>query len=182
MSHYDDADIIATLQNSGDADEAFKLIVKQYSKGLYYHIRRMVIDHEDANDLLQDTYLKVFENIRNFRFESSIYTWIYRIATNITLNFLSQKKRKYIFSIDNYSEKLISKLESDPYFTGDEIQKIFQKAILKLPPKQQLVFNMKYFENMKYEDMSEILDTSVGALKASYHHAVTKIEKYINQN
>ncbi|MDR2011010.1 MAG: sigma-70 family RNA polymerase sigma factor [Bacteroidales bacterium] len=180
MKLSDEKDIIAIIHDPENKNKAFDLIVKKYGETLYFHIRRMVIDHEDANDLLQDTFCKAYENIHNFRAESAIYTWLYRIATNTTLNFLNQKKRLYIFSVNNYSEILASKLESDPYFSGDDIQKIFHKAILKLPPKQQLVFNMKYFENIKYEDMAEILSTSVGALKASYHHAVTKIEKYIN--
>jgi RNA polymerase sigma-70 factor (ECF subfamily) len=142
-------------------NEAFNDIVNQYSKQLYYHIRRMVIDHEDANDLVQDSFVKAYTNLEKFRFDASIYTWLYRIATNTCLNFLDRKKRMFTFSA---------------------LQKSLQKAILKLPTKQRLVFNMKYYDDLKYSEISEILKTSEGGLKASYHHAVKKIEKYINED
>jgi RNA polymerase sigma-70 factor (ECF subfamily) len=138
-----------------------------------------VISHEDADDILQNTFVKAWRSIGKFREESSLYTWLYRIATNESLTFINSNKRKSFISMNNTSEFLMNNLISDPYVEGDEIQLKLQEAILKLPEKQRLVFNMKYFDEMKYDQMSEILDTSVGALKASYHHAVKKIEEFI---
>jgi RNA polymerase sigma-70 factor (ECF subfamily) len=178
----DDNAIIEKLRNPESRNEAFDSIVQKYSKQIYYHIRRMVIDHDDANDLVQDSFLKAYTNIDKFRFDSAIYTWIYRIATNTCLNFLEKKKRQFTFSALSYEDSLADKIESSSYFDGDELQKKLQKSILKLPEKQRLVFNMKYYDDLKYEEISEILKTSVGGLKASYHHAVTKIEKYINED
>lgn len=178
----DDNANIEKLRNPETRNEAFDSIVKKYSKQIYYHIRRMVIDHDDANDLVQDTFLKAYTNIDKFRFDSAIYTWIYKIATNTCLNFLNRQKRQFTFSAISYEDSLADKLESSSYFDGDELQKKLQKSILKLPEKQRLVFNMKYYDDLKYEEISEILKTSVGGLKASYHHAVTKIEKYINED
>jgi RNA polymerase sigma-70 factor (ECF subfamily) len=161
---------------------AFKKIIEKYQERLYWHIRKIVITHEDSDDILQNTFIKVWKGLDQFREDSKLYTWLYRIATNESLTFLKQKrKRQYVPFLD-VETHLINKMESDEYFNGDQIQKKLQKAILKLPEKQRLVFNMKYFEEMKYEDMSEILDTSVGALKASFHHAVKKIEKYLKEN
>lgn len=171
-----------SINSKADLNSFFDDVVKQYSEKLYKHIRRLVIVHEDANDILQDTFVRAYLNFENFRNESNIYTWLYRIATNLSLNFLKRKKRYFVFSALDYEDTLIDKIESSEYFDGDEMQKKLQKAILKLPLKQRLVFNMKYFDNLKYEEISEILQTSVGALKASYHHAVNKIEKYLNEN
>ncbi|MBN2777968.1 MAG: sigma-70 family RNA polymerase sigma factor [Bacteroidales bacterium] len=178
----DDNAIIEKLRNPKTRNEAFDSIVKKYSNQIYYHIRRMVIDHDDANDLVQDSFLKAYTNIDKFRFDSAIYTWIYRIATNTCLNFLEKKKRQFTFSAISYEDSLADKIESSSYFDGDELQKKLQKSILKLPEKQRLVFNMKYYDDLKYEEISEILKTSVGGLKASYHHAVNKIEKFINED
>lgn len=139
----------------------------------------MVIDHDDADDLTQITFIKVFEKIENFRADSKLYTWIYRIATNECLMFLNKKRKRFFIPIVDVEQGLSNKLEADVYFNGNEIQKKLQKAILTLPEKQRLVFNLKYFEEMKYEDMAEILNTSVGALKASYHHAIKKIEEFL---
>ena len=182
MTIYNDKDILQKLKDKNSRNEGFSLIVEKYSEQLYYHIRRMVVSHEDANDLVQDTFIKAYTNLDRFRFDSAIYTWIYRIATNTCLNFLDKKKRQYTFSALSFEDTLANKLESDEYFDGDEIQKKLQKAILTLPPKQRLVFNMKYYEELKYDEISAILSTSVGGLKASYHHAVTKIEKYLKED
>jgi RNA polymerase sigma-70 factor (ECF subfamily) len=182
MQNTSDNDILTLISNPDTLHEGFGIIVAQYSKQIYYHIRRMVIDHQDADDILQDTLIKAYTKIDSFRSESSIYTWIYKIATNTTLNFLDKKKRQFVFSALNYEDTLADKIESDKYFDGDALQTKLQKAILKLPEKQRLVFNMKYYDDLKYEEISEILGTSVGGLKASYHHAVGKIEKYINED
>ncbi len=159
----------------------FQHLVEKYQERLYWHIRKIVLDHNDADDVLQNTFIKVWKNLDKFREESGLYTWLYRIATNESLTFLNSKKRKSLVPLNDVSEFLLDNLEADPYFEGNEIQKKLQKAIITLPEKQRLVFNMKYFDEMKYQDMSEILETSVGALKASYHHAVRKIEDYLSK-
>lgn len=140
----------------------------------------MVIDHDDANDVTQEVFIKVWKNLDNFRAESQLYTWVYRIATNECLNFLSKKKRKNLLSWSSAEKELGEKIDDTIHMEGSHVQMVLQKALLKLPDKQRLVFNMKYFDEMKYEDISEITGTSVGALKASYHHAVKKIEEFIN--
>ncbi|WP_374541739.1 RNA polymerase sigma factor [Flavobacterium sp.] len=178
----DEKIFIAQLINPKTQNEAFKKLVYEYQKPLYYHIRNIVLNHDDADDVLQNTFIKVFSNIQNFKGESKLFSWIYRIATNESLTFIEQRARKQGISNEELQQKSINKLESDVYFEGDIIQLKLQKAIALLPEKQQLVFKMKYFEEMKYEDMSEILDTSVGALKASYHHAVKKIEEYLKND
>ena len=160
---------------------AFKKLVADYKKRLYWHIRKIVIDHEDADDVLQNTFIKVFENVNNFRGNSNIYTWMYKIATNESLNFLGKKSRHLGISNEEWLKKKTANLESDVYFDGDAMQLKFQKAIANLPEKQRLVFNMRYFEEMKYDKMSEIMETSVGGLKASYHHAVKKIKDMVNE-
>lgn len=142
----------------------------------------MVIDHDDANDLTQDIFVKVWNNIASFREDSKLFTWIYRIATNECLNFLNKKKRKFLIPIYDVTSELTAKVDSEHYFSGDEIEKKLQKAILQLPNKQRLVFNMKYFEEMKFSEISEVTGTSEGALKASYHHAVKKIEEFLNED
>ncbi|MDR2836333.1 MAG: sigma-70 family RNA polymerase sigma factor [Bacteroidales bacterium] len=177
-----DEELILELKNPKTKDLAFDKVVNLYKERLYFYIRRMVIDHENTNDLLQDTFFKAYMNLDRFRFDSQIFTWLYKIATTTTINFLNKKKKQNTFSFsDKDFENLADKVESDPLFDGDELQKQLQKAILKLPRKQRLVFNMRYFEEIKYEEMSKILGTSVGALKASYHIAVEKIEKNINE-
>ena len=173
---------IETLINPKTQNIAFKQLVQQYQKPLYFHIRNIVLNHEDADDVLQNTFIKVFSNIKNFKGESKLYSWIYRIATNESLTFIEQRAKKQGISNEEVQQKALMNLESDVYFEGNEIQLKLQKAIAILPEKQQLVFKMKYFEEIKYENMSEILDTSVGALKASYHHAVKKIEQYLKTN
>ena len=160
-------------------DKAFKELMSLYKERLYWHIRKIVISHDDADDVLQNTFIKVYRNIDKFNAESKIYSWMYRIATNESITFINKRAKTQNIDTNELQDKMIQKLESDVYFDGDEIQLKLQKAIATLPQKQQLVFNMKYFDAMKYQDMSEILETSVGALKASYHHAVKKIEKFI---
>ncbi|GAB6012861.1 RNA polymerase sigma factor [Viscerimonas tarda] len=172
--------LVGMLQNEKNRNEAFSLLVKEYSEQLYWQIRKIVISHDDANDVLQNTFIKVWTNLDNFRGESKLLTWLYKIATNESITFLNKQRSQNNIPIDDADNHLSAKLESDPYFDGDEAQLILQKAVLLLPEKQRLVFNMKYFEEMKYEEISEILDTSVGALKASYHHAVKKIEEYLS--
>ncbi|QCX41087.1 RNA polymerase sigma factor [Aureibaculum algae] len=152
-----------------------------YKERLYWHIRKIVISHDDADDVLQNTFIKVYRNIDKFNAESKIYSWMYRIATNESITFINKRAKMRQVDVNELQGEMIQNLESDVYFDGDEIQLKLQKAVATLPQKQQLVFNMKYFDNMKYQDISDILETSVGALKASYHHAVKKIEKYITK-
>lgn len=179
--HRSDQELIAELKSGQKKNLAFQVLVKKYQERLYWHVRKIVLDHDDADDVLQNTFIKVWKNLDNFREESGLFTWLYRIATNEALTFINSKKRKNMLPMNEMSEYLKDNLEADPYFEGDEIQEKLQRAITKLPEKQRLVFNMKYFDNLKYEEMSAILDTSVGALKASYHHAVRKIEDSLNQ-
>ncbi len=178
----EEKELISQLQNTKTRAKAFEILVDSYQKRLYWHIRRIVISHDDADDVLQETFIKIFRSIENFRSESSLFSWIYRIATNQALDFLKKRASERNCSIEDLQYDRSSHLEADVYFEGDEIQRKFQKAIATLPEKQQLVFNMKYFQEMKYEEISEILDTSVGALKASYHHAVQKIKNYLETN
>lgn len=162
--------------------EAFRMLLQLYQKPLYNHIRNIVLNHDDTDDVLQNTFIKVFQNLENFKGESKLFSWMYRIATNEALTFLQQKAKKQGISSEEVQKNALSKLESDVFFDGDEIQLKLQKAIATLPEKQQLVFKMKYFEELKYEEISEIVDTSVGALKASYHLAVKKIEEFLKQH
>ncbi len=178
----EEKELISQLQNAKTRAKAFEILVDSYQKRLYWHIRRIVISHDDADDVLQETFIKIFRSIENFRSESSLFSWIYRIATNQALDFLKKRASERNCSIEDLQYDRSSHLEADVYFEGDEIQRKFQKAIATLPEKQQLVFNMKYFQEMKYEEISDILDTSVGALKASYHHAVQKIKNYLETN
>lgn len=157
----------------------FEDLVSQYKERLYWHIRRMVISHDDADDVLQNTFIKVYKNLHNFNEESQIYTWLYRIATNESLTFIKKRKRTTQIGSEELQESLVANLTSDPYFNGDEAQLTLQKAIDTLPAKQKQVFVMKYFDELQYNEISEILDTSEGALKASYHHAVKKITEYV---
>ena len=177
-----DQEIIEQFRNEQTRNYAFNLLVREYQKRLYWHIRKIIIDHDDTDDVLQNVFIKVWKNLSNFKEESQLFTWIYRIATNESINFLNQKKKRAGIPLDDVSAFLANNLESDSYYKGDEIQTKLQKAILTLPDKQRIVFNMKYFDEMKYEEMSKILETSVGALKASYHHAVKKIETYLTKD
>jgi len=174
-----DEKIIDLLNSESTYEAGFSMLMQTYQERLYWHIRRMVFDHEDANDVIQNTFVKVFRSWHTFQGRSKLYTWLYRIATNESITFLNQKKRKSTTSIDNEETDLANRLEADTYFDGDEAQMKLQIALGHLPPKQRLVFSMRYYEEMPYNEMSEILETSVGALKASYHHAVKKIEIHL---
>lgn len=158
--------------------KAFSVVVRTYQERLYWHIRKMVLSHDDANDVLQNTFMKAWNGIEGFRGDSQMSTWLYRIATNETLTFLNSKKTRNQFSIDEVESSILQNLQADNYFNGNELQLKLQKAIITLPEKQRLVFNMKYFDDITYDQMEAILGTTVGALKASYHHAVKKIEKF----
>lgn len=174
-----DKELIEALKSGDRKDEAFGDLVQKYKERLYWHIRKIVLNHDDTDDVLQNTLLKVWKNFDSFREESSLFTWLYRIATNESLTFINQKKRRSIAPVNEANDYLQQNLEADEYFDGDDIQKKLQQAILTLPDKQRLVFNMRYFDEMPYQEMSDILETSVGALKASYHHAARKVENYL---
>ena len=171
--------LVNELKNKNTQAKAFEVLVDAYKERLYWHIRRIVLNHDDADDVLQNTFIKVYRSIEGFKGESKLYSWMYRIATNESLSFLKQKSRKLGVSNEELQEHLIENLQADVYFEGEEIQLKLQKALARLPEKQKLVFNMKYYQEMKYEEISEILETSVGGLKASYHLAVKKIETYL---
>ena len=174
--------LLQRLKEKESAESAFKELVSLYKERLYWHIRNMVKDHDDSHDVLQNTFLKIYRNIAKFKGESQLYSWMYRIATNEAITFLNKKAKRLQISSQDLQEHLISNLESDVYFEGDEIQLKLQQAIASLPPKQQQVFNMKYFEELKYREIAEILETSEGALKSSYHIAVKKLEEYLKSN
>ena len=176
----DEKAFIAQLLNPETQNEAFRKLLQLYQKPLYNHIRNMVLNHDDTDDVLQNTFLKIYSNLGNFKGESKLYSWMYRIATNEAISFIQQRARKQGISNEEVQQKAINKLESDVYFDGNEIQLKLQKAIAVLPEKQQLVFKMKYFEELKYEEISDALGTSVGALKASYFHAVKKIQDFLH--
>jgi len=178
----DDRDIIAGARIPGKEEQSFNLLVLNYQERLYWHIRKIVISHEDADDVLQNTLVKVWKSLPEFRSESGLFTWLYRIATNEALTLLKQKKRRAFAPWVNVEQQMADQLEADPFFDGNEASLKLQQAILKLPEKQRIVFNMKYFDEMKYEEMSGVLDTSVGALKASYHHAVKKLENMLGDD
>jgi RNA polymerase sigma factor (sigma-70 family) len=177
-----DSELLEQFRNENTRNYAFNQLMKKYQQRLYWHIRKIVIDHDDANDIIQNTFIKVWKSLNGFREDSQLYTWLYRIATNESITFLNQKKRKLLFSFSNVEYELSNQLTNDVYFSGDKIQLKLQRAILKLPTQQRIVFNMKYFDGMKYEEISKVLKVTVGALKASYHHAVKKIEKYIQED
>lgn len=182
MSQYTDEEILSFLQDRNTRDMGFNLLVRQYQERLYHQIRRMVISHEDTDDVLQTVFIKTWKNIDRFRGEAKIYTWLYRIAMNESITFLNRKKRKMWVPFTQVEKKLEHSLETSEDFQGEEIQKKLLKAMMTLPEKQRAVFNLKYFEELKYEDIAEITGTSVGALKASYHHAVKKIEDFFHHH
>lgn len=174
-----DTILVLQLQDKRTLDAAFRTLMRQYKERLYWHIRKIVLNHEDADDVLQNTFIKVYKNIHAFKGDSKLYSWMYSIATNESITFLKKRAKIQQLKSEELQQQILDNLESDVYFEGDEIQRKLQLAIAQLPQKQQLVFNMKYFDNMKYTDISEILKTSVGGLKANYHHAVKKIEKIL---
>jgi RNA polymerase sigma factor (sigma-70 family) len=175
----EDKELLLKLRSPDTRNYGFNMLVRAYQQKVYWLVRKMVIDHDDADDLTQEVFIKIHKAIDNFREDSQLYTWIYRIATNECLTFLNKKKRRFFLPLEDVGKELSSKIDSALYLTGDDIQKKLQKALLTLPDKQRLVFNMKYYDDLSYEDISKITQTSVGALKASYHHAVKKIENYL---
>jgi len=176
-----DDQLLELLRAEHSFERGFRLLMSQYQERLYWHIRRIVLLHEDADDVLQNTLIKVYKGILQFEGKSKLYTWLYRIATNEALTHLQNKGRQSAESLDDVSAFLTSRLEADTWFDGNEAQLKLQKAIAQLPEKQKIVFNMRYFEEMPYEEMSTMLDTSVGALKASFHHAMKKVEAFFKE-
>lgn len=179
----DEQQFVSDLQNPAKAQAAFKVLMHTYGEQLYWHIRRIVVSHDDADDILQNSFVKAWTNLPKFRGDAKLSTWLYKIAVNESINYLNKERaRRAEIADDEGSSFLMDNLESDTWFDGDQIQKDLQAAIAKLPDKQRLVFNMRYFDEMKYEEMSEVLGTSVGALKASYHFAVKKIESEMGES
>jgi RNA polymerase sigma factor (sigma-70 family) len=174
-----DTELLLQFRDPENKEKAFTAIIKKYQEKLYWHIRRMVVEHEDANDVLQNVFIRVWNGLENFREDSQLYTWLYRIATNECLSFLEQQKRKSALSFDEMESGLSNKIVADKYFDPNKLEWKLQLAIQQLPEKQRVVFTLRYYDEMPYEEMSRVLDTSEGALKASYHHAVKKIEDYI---
>ena len=175
----DDQELLQSFKEPATRERAFTGIIKKYQEKLYWHIRRMIIDHDDTNDVLQNMFIKVWKGLENFREDSQLYTWLYRIATNESLTFLSQQKKRSSVSLSDVETGLSNKLKSDTNFDANKLEWKLQLGIQNLPEKQRLVFNLRYYDEMPYEEMSKILDTSEGALKASYHHAAKKIEEFI---
>ncbi len=180
-SALEDEELLLKFRHPDTRNFAFNQLIHKYQRKVYWHIRKMVINHDDADDLTQDTFLKVWTALETFRGDAGLFTWIYRIATNECLNFLNREKRKFFLPIVDVNARLAGSIDSGAYWSGGEIQLKLQKALLRLPDKQRLVFNMKYFDNLTYEEISAVLGTSVGALKASYHLAVKKIHIFLEQ-
>ncbi len=176
-----DEQILFFIQDESQRERGFRLLMEQYQERLYWHIRRMVTEHEDANDVMQNTFIKVYRSIGRFKGQSALYTWLYRIATNEAITYINSRKKKSTAALDDADNNLENQLAADDYFDGDKAQVLLQKALSKLPEKQRLVFQLRYYEELSYQEMSEVLDTSVGALKSSYHHAVKKIETYFRE-
>ncbi len=178
----DDKELLVKIRNPETRNYGFNMLVRSYQQKVYGLVRKMVIDHDDAHDITQEVFIKVHKSIEGFREDSQLYTWIFRIATNESLTFLNKKRRRFFLRIEDVGSELSAKIDSTPSIDGDEIQKKLQKALLTLPDKQRLVFNLKYYEEMPYEEMAAVTGTSEGALKASYHHAVKKIEEYLKND
>ncbi|HPZ87723.1 MAG TPA: sigma-70 family RNA polymerase sigma factor [Flavihumibacter sp.] len=175
----DDAELLIQFREPATREKAYTALIRKYQERLYWHIRRMVVDHDDSNDVLQNVFIRVWNGLDNFRADAKLYTWLYRIATNECLTFLEQKKKKAAVSLSDVEEGLSNQIKADKDFDANKIEWKLQLAIQQLPEKQRLVFTLRYYDEMPYEEMSKVLDTSEGALKASYHHAVKKIEDFI---
>ncbi len=180
--HLDDQTLLMQFKEPASKEKAYTAIIKKYQEKLYWHVRRLVVQHEDANDVLQNIFIKVWKGLDNFREDSQLYTWMYRIATNESLTFLEQQKRKSSISLGDVETGLENKIKADENFDSSKLEWKLQLAIQKLPEKQRAVFNLRYYDEMPYEEMSRVLETSEGALKASYHHAAKKIESYMLEN
>ncbi len=179
QQHLDDTELLLQFKNPSTKEKGFTAIIKKYQEKLYWHIRRMVVDHEDANDVLQNMFIKVWNALENFREDSQLYTWLYRIATNESLTYLEQQKKRASVSLSDVENGLSNKLKADKNYDSNKIEWKLQLAMQQLPEKQRIVFNLRYYDEMPYQQMAVVLETSEGALKASYHHAVKKIEDYI---
>ena len=177
-----DDELLALLAQPETLEKGFRLLMQQYQERLYWHIRRIVTEHEDANDVIQNTFVKVYRSIGKFKGDSKLYTWLYRIATNESLTFLKKRQRTGTESLSSDENSWENRLEAESYYDGNDAQALLEKALLTLPDKQRVVFTMRYYEELSYQDMSDVLETSVGALKASYHHAVKKIEAFVRQH
>ncbi len=177
--HPDDKELLLLFRDPDSKERSFTLLIKKYQEKLYWHIRRMVVNHEDANDVLQNMFIKVWKGLENFREESQLYTWLYRIATNESLSFIEQQKKRSSVSLSEEENGMSNRLVAEKNFDANKIEWKLQLAMQQLPEKQRIVFNLRYYDEMPYEEMSRVLETSEGALKASYHHAVKKIEDYI---
>jgi RNA polymerase sigma-70 factor (ECF subfamily) len=179
MTKTEDKELLLLFRDPGTKEKAFTQLIKKYQEKLYWHIRRMVVEHEDANDVLQNMFIKVWNSLEQFREDSQLYTWLYRIATNESLTFLEQQKKRSAVPIQGDESDLSNQIKADKYFDANKLEWKLQLAIQQLPEKQRVVFNLRYYDEMPYEEMSRVLETSQGALKASYHHAVKKIEDFI---
>jgi len=182
MTVTSDAELLVEFRNPATKEKAFTAMIKKYQEKLYWHVRRMVIEHEDANDVLQNVFIRVWNGLENFREESQLYTWLYRIATNECLTYIEQQKKRGSVSLNDVESGLSNKIKADQHFDANRLEWKLQLAIQQLPEKQRIVFNLRYYDEMPYEEMSRVLETSEGALKASYHHAVKKIEDYIKNH
>lgn len=179
MAETEDKELLEQFRDPATREEAFTVLMRKYQERLYWHIRRLVVQHEDANDVLQNMFIKVWKSLENFREDSQLYTWLYRIATNESLSLLEQRKKRNTLSLDGTENDMTALVKADPDFDFNKLEWKLQLAIQQLPEKQRVVFNLRYYDEMPYQEMSRLLDTSEGALKASYHHAVKKIEDFI---